>query len=306
MSKYRIVYFSGTGCTALAANCLGKALRELGCETCLERITAGGSSGVITADTGREAYSADTGSDTYSADALVLLFPVYACTVPGPVIKWLENLSRADGMPTAVISVSGGGEISPNTASRVSAVKILERKGFDVLFEDSIVMLSNFIVATPEPLSIMLLQVLPEKVRAIADGLLSGGRKRMPPRVIDRLFARAGKTVGWFAKKWGRSIKVSDGCDGCGLCAEQCPTSNITMEGMGVRPNFGEKCCMCLGCFYTCPKRALMPKTAKSIIVEGFNLKEAEEKASASDRADAAQIPAGLIWLGVKKYLKEI
>ena len=285
MNKYRIVYFSGTGCTALAAKCLEKTLRERGCETCLERIVAGGN------------------SEERPADTLILLFPIYACTAPGPVMEWLKDLDKADGMTAAVISISGGGEISPNTASRVSAIKTLEKKGYDVFCEDTFVMPSNIAIATPEPLSILLLQVLPDKVRAIADGILSGGRKRKAPFVIDRFLAWAGKAERGSAKKWGRSIKASDECDGCGLCAEQCSTGNITMADS--TPNFSDKCCTCLGCFYACPKGALTPKTAKAMILKGFSLKAIEEKALVAERADAAKIPAGLIWLGVKRYLVE-
>jgi len=296
LNNFRIVYFSGTGCTALAANCLERTLRELGCEVGLERITAGSSANN---SANHSAGNSDEGS---SVDALILLFPIYACTAPGPVMEWLRDLGAAEGMPAAVISVSGGGEISPNTAGRVSVIKALERKGYDVFFEDTIVMPSNIAITTPEPLAVLLLQVLPEKVRTIADGLLAGGRKRKRPLVIDRFLAWAGKAERGAAKKWGRSIKVSDDCDGCRLCAEQCPTGNIAMADL--RPGFSDKCCMCLGCFYACPRGALKPKTAKSIILKEFSLKALEEKALVFERADTAQIPAGLIWLGVKKYLK--
>jgi len=285
LDKYRIVYFSGTGCTALAAKCLEETLRERGCETGLERIVAG------------------AGREERPADMLILLFPILVFTAPGPVIEWLEALEKADGMPAAVISISGGGEISPNTASRVSSIKTLKKKGYDVFYEDTLVMPSNIAVATPEPFSILLLQVLPDKVRAIADGLLSGGRKRKAPLVIDRFFAWIGKAEWSSAKKWGRSIRASDECDGCGLCAEQCSTGNITMTDS--KPSFSDKCCTCLGCFYACPKGALTPKTAKSMILKGFSLKAIEEKALVAERADAAKIPAGLIWLGVKRYLVE-
>jgi len=354
LDKYRIVYFSGTGCTALAASCLEEALRERGCETVTERIVSvvgGGNFGAEKDDDipgtvkaavipgmvkdddtpctvkdddipcmvkddgtlGIKKPAAVQPGGAPGAGTLVLLFPVHACTAPGPVMEWLRELGGAEGggaegggrkgAPATVISVSGGGEISPNTASRVSAIKMLEKKGYDVFCEDTLVMPSNIAIATPEPLSILLLQVLPDKARAIADGILSGGRKRKAPFVIDRFLAWAGKAERGSAKKWGRSIKASDECDGCGLCAEQCPTGNITMTDS--KPGFSEKCCMCLGCFYACTKKALTPKTAKTMILKGFNLKAIEEKALVSERADAAQIPASLIWLGVKRYLKE-
>jgi len=293
LNKYRIVYFSGTGCTALAAQSLEKTLRERGCETGLTSIKTDGGGAV---------NSADAGDGENSAGALVLLFPVYACTAPGPVMEWLANLGKADGLPAAVISVSGGGEVSPNTAGRVSVVKALERKGYDVFCENFLVMPSNIAIATPEPLSVLLLQVLPDKVRALADDLLSGGRKRKTPLFFDRVFARIGKALRGYAKRWGRSTRVSADCDGCGLCAGSCSCGNITMSDS--KPGFGNKCCMCLGCFYACPKGALTPKTAKSLNIKGFDLKAAAEKASVAERADAGQIRVGHVWAGVKSYLQ--
>jgi len=328
LNNYRIVYFSGTGCTALVADMLAKALRERGCDSVSKRITAetGGSAAasesmaagsvgsVATSEsiaTDPEGITSETADvDTAASserlnnpNTLILLFPVYCFTAPAPVLRWFDGLRRADGIPAAVISVSGGGEIFPNRASRVSAIKLLKLKGYDVFFEDTVVMPSNYFVATPEPMDAMLLQVLPEKTGAIADGIMAGALKRSGPFFLDKFFARIGKSLIRHTKSWGRKIVVSDGCDGCGLCAAKCPSVNISMGDS--RPAFSDKCCMCLGCFYACPKDALTPRTAKSIIVKSFDLKELEEKAFASVRSDVSQIRAGLIWDGVKKYLSD-
>ena len=293
MKKIHIVYFSGTGCTALAANCLEKTIRERGCDTRIERIASGDGCGNFAYENG----------ENKKPDSLVLLFPVYVCTAPGPVIEWLRDTGQVDGVQAAVISVSGGGEVSPNTASRVSAVKMLSKKGYDVFFEDEIVMPSNIALATPEPLPVMLLQVLPDKARAIAEGILAGTRKRKLPLFIDRFFAFVGIVERRYAKRWGKAINVSNKCDGCGLCAAQCSQGNISMAGSA--PIFSDKCCTCLGCFYACPLEALKPKWGKRLIIKGFNLKELEEQALATERAESVQFPSGYIWSGVKKYLSE-
>ena len=290
MGKYRIVYFSGTGCTALVANCLEKILRERGCETAKERIAAGSGCAFSPFD---------------PLDTLILLYPLHAFNAPGPVVDWIRNLNGADGAKAVVISVSGGGDICPNTAGRVGVIKMLKRKGCDVFYEGSLVMQSNISIATPEPLSIMLLRVLPDKVSEIAAGVLSGERKRESPPVIDRFFSMAGKAERRAAKSWGKSTKVSSDCYGCGLCAELCPTGNIKMADS--KPEFSKKCCMCLGCFYACPKGALKPKIAKSMILKNFNLKDLEQKSLASEledvKAAAMEFRAGYLFSGVKKYL---
>jgi len=292
-NRYHIFFFTGTGCTALAARSLEKALHERGCETRVERITASSQDGFI----------GDSGGVPPGSNTLILLFPVYACTAPGPVMEWIKTLGQTDGLPAAVISISGGGEVFPNTASRVGAKKSLKQKGFDVFFEDTIIMPSNISVATPEHVSVQLIKVLPEKAGAITDRIIKGAGKKKPPLIFDRFLAWGGQALWPFAKRWGKKTIVSSGCDGCGLCAAQCPTGNIAMaENM---PVFNKRCCMCLGCFYTCPKRALEPKTAKSLILKRFNLKELEEKAKSYEKSSDEPFPKGYLWSGVKKYLSE-
>ena len=299
MKRIKIVYYSGTGCTETVANCLEKTLRERGMETDRELgIEADRELGIET-----EVFKITAGKSCGldDTDTLVLLYPVHFFTMPGPVLEWLSGLSEGNGRRAAVISVSGGGEISPNSASRVRAKNILKAKGCDVFYEDSIIMLSNYAVETPEPFATMVLKVLPEKVNTAADGILSGARKKLPTRFFDRFFAWVGRSFRHFAKLWGRGSRVSSECDGCGICAGICSSGNITMTDS--KPDFGKNCCMCLGCFYACPKGALSPKVAKTIIVNNYDLKGLEEKALVSERIDVSGVKAGYLWLGVKKYL---
>jgi len=283
LSKYQIVYFSGTGCTALVAGRFDKTIEDLGFETCVERITAG------------------SGKDTGSFDKLVLLYPIHAFNAPEPVEEWIQSIDNQEGAKAAVISVSGGGDMIPNTASRVRVIKMLEEKGCDVFYENDVIMLSNISVATPEPMAIKLIQVLPEKVGAIVGDILSGKRRRTTPFIFDRLFSIAGRLERRGAKSFGKAIRVSDECDSCGLCAEQCTSENISMsEG---RPIFSDKCNLCLGCFYACPKGALSPGKAKALVLNEFDLKDIEKKAGESERVSADLIKGGPAWNGVKKYL---
>jgi len=283
LKKIKIVYYSGTGCTETVAKCLEKTLRERGTETDIFRITSG------------------KNCDLADAEILVLLYPIHSFTMPGPVLEWMCGLSEGNGIQAAVITVSGGWEVSPNTASRIRAIKMLKKKGYDVFFEDSIAMLSNAAYTTPEPFATMVFKVLPEKVGATADGILSGAKRELPTLFFDRFSAWAGRSVRHGARLWGKGNKVSSECDGCGICAGTCSSGNITMTDS--KPIFGKNCCMCLGCFYACPKGALSPKMAKIIILKDYDIKGFEKKALVTDRIDVSCIKAGYLWQGVKKYL---
>ncbi|MFW5807975.1 MAG: hypothetical protein ACOCWH_02860, partial [Spirochaetota bacterium] len=81
----------------------------------------------------------------------------------------------------------------PNTACRVETRRNLHRKGYGVVYESMIAMPSNWIVQTPEPLALRLLEVLPSNALRVAAEVLSGVRRRTRPLLVDRLLASAGK-----------------------------------------------------------------------------------------------------------------
>ena len=62
----------------------------------------------------------------------------------------------------------------------------------------------------------------------------------------------------WFYNKttdYSRKLKINDSCIGCGLCASNCPMSNLIIKD-GKAVNLG-KCAMCYRCISSCPKKAI-------------------------------------------------
>ncbi|GAB1477246.1 EFR1 family ferrodoxin [Bacillota bacterium] len=291
-SNIKIVYYSGTGGTAMVAESFRKSLEEKGCSCTVDKITNELAGGQL----GRHVQ--------HGHSLLLLLFPVHAFNAPEPVYKWIESLSAVNETEAAVISVSGGGEISPNTACRISSIKRLAAKGYRVVYETMIIMPSNILVATKEPLAAMLLRMLPRKVNLAVHDILTGTYKKGAPIMIDRLLSIAGEMEKPMARFWGRYIKGLPHCDGCGWCAKNCPSHNISIvEG---KPKFASKCHMCLKCIYGCPKKALTPGICKSVIIkEGYDLNCLSEKALLNEAADVNELAKGYIWSGVKKYLLE-
>ena len=285
--RVEIVYYTGTGCTAYAAECLFKAFADAGCTAGIHRIMA------------MELVLPEH-------DLLVLLFPVHAFNAPEAVYKWIESLPAVDRKSAVVISISGGGEICPNTAARVSSIKRLEKKGYDVVFEESIVMPSNIIVATNDLLAVKLLEVLPDKLQKITCALLSDKKHRLRPLLIDRFFSAVGEVEKPAAKSFGKSLDITDECNGCGWCAGNCPAGNIT-QAQHNKPVFGKKCHFCLCCIYGCPKNAIVPRKYKFIAIkEGFDLDRLKKMIPLQEPVDIDKLAKGFLWSGVGKYLNTV
>ena len=278
-----IVYFSGTGGTERAARCFKTAFEKIGREVSLSKVKDAPVS-----------FGEQNGS-------LVLLYPVLAANAPRKVHEWIERLEIVKGMKAAVISVSGGGDVSPNTACRVAVIRKLEQKGFIVTFEEMLVMPANFMKFTGVTLSRLLLEALPGKVETAVSRIESGIITRSRPLLFDRLISAVAIAEQRGAISFGRSIAVTGDCISCGLCARNCPTDNISM--VSGKPVFGNGCNLCMGCIYGCPSKALKPQMMKfAVIKEGFDL-EAVEKTELPSDADIKELTKGLIWKGVRKYL---
>jgi ferredoxin len=219
-------------------------------------------------------------------------------------LAWARTVPRSAGIPVALVSISGGGEVTPNLACRVALGRELRKRGYDVAFERSLVMPSNWMVA-PQPLMVnKLLEVLPRKVTATCDAFLAGQRRRSHPGLGNRLLARLGRLERFGAREFGKRIRVGPDCNGCGSCARLCPVGNIVMADG--KPRFGDRCSLCLACLYGCPTRALEPAVAKFVLLpDGYDMaKMARDHVPVGD-FDVRAATKGFAWLGLRRYLLE-
>lgn len=72
------------------------------------------------------------------------------------------------------------------------------------------------------------------------------------PTIKTTLIYPLFKKWGIFPSKWFSTNK----CLSCGLCKNNCPIGNITVDTKG-KPIWGKNCISCLACFHICPTNAV-------------------------------------------------
>lgn len=292
---YRLVFFSGTGGTRRAVDNFEQALFDRGLQVIKTELKAS------------FFESNDNVFSVADSEMLVLFYPVYSFNESTPAAEWLKRLpvlsDKQFKLKAAVISVSGGGEIASNSACRHRVIKKLEKKGFDVFYENMLIMPNNAFSAYDDYLSARLLQVLPDKTAKIAEEIVLDTRRRIKPLVSGKLIAAFGNMEKKFEKIFGKNLRADDNCNSCGWCADNCPRGNIVMRGE--RPSFDSKCVICLRCVYGCPKRAISPKFGKSLVIkEGYDLKAVEKTLREQPEKTAnCPVPGGSSYAGIRKYL---
>ena len=243
-------------------------------------------------------------TEAVTSDLLILCYAVHAFNAPLPVLRWIKSQSGANRTPAVVISVSGGGEVTPNLACRVSAKKLLRKMNFRVTYEKMIVMPSNWIVPTKKALTDGLLEILPFKVSHCINEILAGKERHIKAGPGNRLLSLLGRLEHLAAGKFGEKIIIEPTCNGCGLCAFNCPVGNISMADN--RPLFSHDCVLCLQCLYGCPKKALKPGWGKFVTIPGgYDFKSILREKSDSTGLDPEKEAEGVLWLGVKRYLSD-
>ena len=243
--KIRIAFFSGTGSTEHVATVFKREFESR--ENRVDMVRIG------------RFYE----PEKVRYDLLVLCYSVHACNPPLPVVRWIETQREADNKPAAVISVSGGGEVTPNLACRVLAKRVLKRNSFRVFYEKMIAMPSNWIVPTKKTVADLLLNVLPGKAAFCAEEIVTGTKRVAGAGIGNRLISFLGRLEHRGAGEFGRRMAVKENCTGCGVCVRNCPVGNIRLSDN--RPVFSGDCVLCLRCLYGCPEKALKPGWGKFI-----------------------------------------
>lgn len=285
-----VVHFSGTGGARRVAKALEDALARRNLRVVGAAIDRSPSC----------VHAGDEASAVAACELLVLVFTIHAFDAPEPVYRWIAA-GEGEGRPVAVISVSAGGEMWPNTGCRVGVVAALEARNYEVIYEKMMVMPCNWVVAESDDQIALLLRALPSKAELVVDSLLSGRRRRTKARIgaVRRWISTLEKRG---ARGFARRVEIAGNCDGCGWCARNCPEANIELvEG---RPRLGNACVMCFRCVYGCPRHAMRAHDFQ-VIPSGFDLAAVERRTAGRSPLPPELSCRGLLWLGVRRYLDD-
>lgn len=223
-----IFYFSGTGNSEWVAKKVACKIGDSAVDIC--RL-----SGVPAIDDGER-----TG----------FVFPVHAWGIPEPVKEFAAKLKRNDAFAFGICTC---GEDAGLTMKKFSRIYRLDSAY-------SLSMPNNYIIGSdlePEAEVRTKLSNAAREIDRICSEIVAGEKVY---RVNEGRLARLKSgIVNEGFNKFARSAKpfYSDGdkCNGCGLCAAECPSSSITM--IGGRPVWSDKCYLCLRCINSCPQGAI-------------------------------------------------
>jgi len=286
ITSVQLVYFSGTGGTKAVAQCFEEQFALQGIATHTSNI------------------GIDHSAQLIPSYLLLIFSPVYAFQLSPMMETWVKNLPLRPSQRVAIFSVSGGGEVSPNTACRSYCKNQLRKKGFSLVYESMFVMPSNFTIEAPAEINLSLIKIMPVKVAACIQDLLQHKSKLLTPNFMNQIFPLLGKMEHLGARAYGRGIHASSSCNHCGLCVAQCPRKNIKFKNK--IPTFGLRCIWCMKCIYACPKQALSPRFLRfTVLKNGFSIKKLKD-AAMQDPSPVSPIKSkNITWQGAIDYINE-
>lgn len=222
-----IFYFSGTGNSAWAARQLGRLTQD-------------------------EVYDITTLSqlpDIQQAKQIGFVFPVYAWGVPEVMADFAKKLTKTQAFAFGVCTCGGNAGLAMKYFS----------KYYPLDSSYSLIMPNNYIVGSDtddEKEILAKISAARESLEQISREIL--GRKRVYRVRQGGLAGIKSGFVNTGFNKFARSAKpffTADSCNGCEMCAKQCPAHAISLQNG--KPVWKAQCYQCMRCINTCPQQAI-------------------------------------------------
>ncbi len=229
-----IFYFSGTGNSAWAARQLAR----------------------LTGDAAYDITRLKELPDVQNAWQIGFVFPVYAWGAPEIMADFAKNLPRSGVFAFGVCTCGGDTGFAMKQFSKLyplcSSYSLLMPNNYIIGSDtDDVGEIIQKLTAAREELRQMARQIRrKERIYRVHEGALAGIKSRL---------------VNFGFNKFARSTKpffATDSCNGCGLCAEHCPASAISLRDG--KPVWAAHCFQCLRCIHACPQQAIQYGKATS------------------------------------------
>jgi ferredoxin/flavodoxin len=253
-----LCYFSGTGNTQVVAELLEAAFERRGAQVTTRRI--------------EHVLQGKALFDPNAYDLIGIGHPIHGLDVPRIVYDLVDALPQVSNK-RAFIFKTAADFISVNNGASKSVIRRLQRKGYDVFYDRIICMPSNWAVKYDDTFSKQLCYVAIAKADHMAGEVLAGQIRKLRISALLRWMAKLvsrGEDLG--ARLFGKWLGVTDACTDCGLCIDNCPTSNIRRENGKIR--FDYECVSCMRCIYSCPQQAIVSRGfGFTILKDGYNVR---------------------------------
>ena len=200
------------------------------------------------------------GKFNFEDEAIGIVSPCYGLSLPRIVKEFLAKAELKADYSFAVLTYG-------NMAA--SGLKQMERAakkaGLALDYTNEILMVDNFL-----PLFNIKDQLAKEsnkgieaKLKTIAYDVAQRKRGLIKRNPITNLLGGLVRPL--FSSAWldgaDKKFRVTDACNGCGICVRVCPIKNIRLES---KPQYLHKCEGCFSCIHNCPKAAIHLTTEKS------------------------------------------
>lgn len=187
-------------------------------------------------------------------ESIGFVFPVFYVGLPRLVKRFVQKLNILRGTYCFAFITFGG-----NEADTLGMLEdILKEKGVYLSYATGVIMPGNYIVKyqafAPDVVQKLIKDAM-EKADEVAEAI--AGCKLLPVKRNAKLLSKIANRSYLYKSmaNWDEKFKVTEKCNGCGLCAKVCCVCNIKIEDR--RPLWQHHCERCLACIQWCPCEAI-------------------------------------------------
>lgn len=213
-------------------------------------------------------------------DLIGIGYPIHGFSAPEPTIKLCKSLPKVENKRTFIFKTSGEG-LHLNDCSSQKCIKILKKKGYDVVMERHIVMPYNMIYRHNDDMAKHMWIYAHALVDMNCRELLENKREKVKQPFYKTFYCPIIRFLEQkFARLHGPAFKVdTKKCVNCHMCVNECPQENIKIKDGKYK--FGHKCVLCMRCSFNCPKDAIKVGVFKFWKVNGsYQLEKLKEDES--------------------------